>query len=625
MGHLSDSHRLLPLCNLTLLVKLSAWHFVHMYDEGLIEPARNPSFNLAWGLNARDRLQYLREMTTGRSIWWLEQGRWLGLDSITGSLSLAQPQLLDITISDMSMLLLLLLTPDSGVTDQTTQSMALLVIQLALLLLSSVDVPKWSFSYMHHCVDQCFNSIRCWKLGGGHLTGIIPLADEMSRNTDLLRDGWEMYCNMLGVKVLSREMPFKNGAIADGLWPLFLNPVKLVGRTWSEVSDQFPFLGHELRSDIASTRFDLTPGTLTYVPTSMDLRPDLAQLADSIALSGKRCYGMPSALLPVPVFPRRQFQEADLRYNEDASRQVLLLRRLSPVIQGILQVQAGDRCGDSRVLAVRDSVREVLVQGLRRGLRICDEAAPLKLSTPMRGRLFLLRVSTTCYCVHRFYKRETQAAIIRVVQAMEEKTSSVAVSAEQEWLSTLVRVLPDRLQDTLSREGYLSAVTESTPFERKWEPSRQVSARLTRLREKLENKTVVKEIKKLQELDVETKVATELAVETKVATELAVETKVAAELAVETNGRRRKVERNGVPKPPNSQPRKPIQGKPKRPPKISVPTGADTTIAEPTSDTVQRGIRRPESQATLVRASASLGQPNSFSVSVGEVVALSIH
>ena len=595
--------RLFPVCNLALLAKLSAWHFVHMYDEGLIEPALNPSFNLAWGLDTRDRLQYLREMTTGRSIWWLEQGRWLDFDGITESLTHGRPKLLDITISDMSLLLLLLLSPDSDETDTTTRNMASLVVKLALLLLSCADIPQWSFSYMHHCVEQCFNSIRCWKLGrGGHHSEIVTLAYEMDRNTELFRDGWEMYCNMLGVKVLSRDLPFQNGVVGDEVWPLFLNPMKLVGRNWSEVSDQFPFLGRELRSDIASTpRFELTPGTLTYVPTPMGLRPDVVQLADSVAISGNRSLATPSILLPVPVFRARQFEKADLRYGEDATRQLLLLRRLSPLISGIMKVQASDAGHEftPQVAAVRESVREVLAHGLRRGLRVCD--APLKLKSPMLGRLFILGVSTACYCVHRFYKRDTQASITKVVQAIGG-TSSVADSAKQEWESALARTISDGMRSVLAREGFLPTAPHREP---KCEPSRRNSVRLTRLREKLENQIVLREIKKLETLDD------------------GGESKVATEVAVETNGRQRRVERNGATKPPNSKPRKPIQeARPRRRPIICVLTAAANMPIVGTSndgDVELRGLRLLESQAALVIASAStIRLPSSFCV--GEVV-----
>ncbi|KAH0471481.1 MAG: hypothetical protein KVP17_004347 [Porospora cf. gigantea B] len=241
-------------CDLQLLNRLSAWHFIHMYDEGHIEPTINPCMRL-FCLNATDRLQYLREMTSSRSVHWLEEARWFTIDALRECSSLTLAQAVGVVFADMCLLLVLLETSPSANADR----LRWYVVCLALLHLGQAHNSDAKFQTMHTLL--AFQAVRCVALDHSSIDHVQRLTSCFHKSSDGILAGWERFANTLNLPsevvmlAVNENFFVKNSLVNLDLWPLFLNPVMLAGEKWADVKDRIPFKGYDLHPSIANSRF----------------------------------------------------------------------------------------------------------------------------------------------------------------------------------------------------------------------------------------------------------------------------------------------------------------------------------------------------------------------------------
>ncbi|KAH0471484.1 MAG: hypothetical protein KVP17_004348 [Porospora cf. gigantea B] len=240
-----------------------------MYDEGHIEPTINPCMRLLC-LNAADRLQYLREMTSSRSVLWLEEARWFTIDATSEPRCYSEAQTLVSLISDMSLLLTLL--GMSAVSD--AEDMMQLVVLLVLTYFGETDGTSRSASQdgLAYClVVHALNVIRCVALdsvhkrsASRHALDILGLQRRVALSRVKAVHGFCVYMTLMefdSLVSIPLSTVFTDGKDlskvmrATGLWPLFLNPAMLVGEQWTDVKDRIPFKGYDLHPSIANTRF----------------------------------------------------------------------------------------------------------------------------------------------------------------------------------------------------------------------------------------------------------------------------------------------------------------------------------------------------------------------------------
>ena len=173
----SADFRLFDSCNLPMLEKMSAWHWIQMYDDGLVEPTSNPSVLLSClGLN--DRMQYLREMTSTRSVPWLEQARWFTVDSMKESHHQGLKGISTVCVDMMFLLQLLESTSRGKEPDDTYLTKRLLVISLVLYFLGWISGEEgWvQFRMLYNFVSHGLSAIRCHCLyPGKHIAQLRDL------------------------------------------------------------------------------------------------------------------------------------------------------------------------------------------------------------------------------------------------------------------------------------------------------------------------------------------------------------------------------------------------------------------------------------------------------------------
>ncbi|KAH0477292.1 MAG: hypothetical protein KVP17_001423 [Porospora cf. gigantea B] len=403
----SADFSLFDTCDITMLEKLSAWHWLQMYDYGFLERTINPSVILSClGLN--DRLQYLRQMTSIRSVSWLEQARWAAVDCMGEAVSQSSTCIL----TDMSLLLQLLET--RGHWDPEYLERRALVVQLGLYFISTIRLPKRSL--MTNYILQAFNAIRCDALDSqhAHRDGLRALTLEMDSQRRLVGVGWNEYASAMGIT----PPPVDRLLVAlqsGGSYPLFLNPFLLAGHKWAEVKDSPSFRGYNLsirwtehRFPCENSLFDLSrfveyealPSSIAALRSATPYRLCSPDEGPSAPISSRgRLDGSSTAM--------------DLR-----SRGAITSRTLDAVRRLITRFDCSHFLDEfSNDTVVHHAIRKQLATALVAGCNALP-SLPAAISLPENESNHLLaplvRAGCLCFCVHGFQREEIIIATERM-------------------------------------------------------------------------------------------------------------------------------------------------------------------------------------------------------------------
>ncbi|KAH0471687.1 MAG: hypothetical protein KVP17_003512, partial [Porospora cf. gigantea B] len=255
----SANFSLFKVCNIAMLEKMSAWHWLQMYDDGLLEPASNPSVLLSC-LGHNDRLQYMREMTSIRSVPWLEQARWFTVDYMKEAQYQGLTAISTVCVDTMFLLQLLESVSRGKEPDEVYLTRRRVTISLLMYFLGWVSEDDgWvQFRMLHNFVSNGLSAIRCQCLYPTKHTTQLRELDQQLQGHPATETGWTIYCRSLGIStapsfaIASTTLSRMDGG---GLYPLLLNPVTLAGRTWNQVKSQAGFWGYALNSELRRWSF----------------------------------------------------------------------------------------------------------------------------------------------------------------------------------------------------------------------------------------------------------------------------------------------------------------------------------------------------------------------------------
>ncbi|KAH0473224.1 MAG: uncharacterized protein KVP18_002195 [Porospora cf. gigantea A] len=395
-------------CEVSMLTKLSAWHWLQMYDDGLLEPTSKPSTILSC-LGHHDRMQYLREMTSTRSVPWLEQARWLAVDCMEEATSQSSTRI----ITDMSLLLQLL--ESRGRWDSEYLNRRVLVVQLGLYFISTRQ--RHQRSLLTYYILQAFNAIRCDALDckHAHRERLRALTLEMDSQTLRIGLGWEAYALALGIE----SSPPVDGLLrtlqSGGYYPLFLNPFLLASHNWDDVKDSPSFHGYSLSIrwlehifPCGNDLFDMS-GFVAYE----------AQPSSITALRSLLPQQSPAGGLPAPISPSSRLEGSHITMDIHRATTLDAVRRVITRFDGDL---LNEFSTDSSVhQAIRKQLATAVVAGCSAAAELPEEPRfPVCKSNHMLDPL--IRTGCMCFCLQGLQPEEIRIATERMFSLYTNKT-----------------------------------------------------------------------------------------------------------------------------------------------------------------------------------------------------------
>ncbi|KAH0477969.1 MAG: LOW QUALITY PROTEIN: hypothetical protein KVP17_004355 [Porospora cf. gigantea B] len=244
----------LPLLSQAELRNMAAWHLVDLLEMGLVQEVDSAPLEV---LTPRDRMQYIQESKTFKSVPMLEEARWRSVD-VEGAAAgaTALPQDLEV-ITDMVMLLNLM---------EVAPSAILLRVSVILLTLIFLAASPFERLVAYFQVQQAFQFARGVLLGiprsdGSSLIKLSNICD------DVFRQGWREYQVLCAGVVIDDPPKIFHGNFLSyfdpkrlkrvGLWPVFINPFRLSTDDWRSLQDTEPYSGVPLAEGLTTIRRDV--------------------------------------------------------------------------------------------------------------------------------------------------------------------------------------------------------------------------------------------------------------------------------------------------------------------------------------------------------------------------------
>ncbi|KAH0471685.1 MAG: hypothetical protein KVP17_003511 [Porospora cf. gigantea B] len=475
----SADFSLFKVCNITMLEKLSAWHWLQMYDDGLLEPTSNPSVILSClGLN--DRLQYLREMTSTRSVLWLEQARWLAVDCMGEAAIQSKMEIVQSITSDMSFLLQLLEELMSK-EERSKEGIRYIdkryvIIVLFLHFLGLEPIKEVDYRMAAHGISQAFSTIRCGLLDRTrHREDHSRLLSAVCASLQTVSRGWSVYGRNLGVDTTMLRAP----SLLDGLqqpdggmfYPLFLNPHALCHRSWDEAK-RHPGIRHY--TCYASSTFTDRSNLLGVRvrdckrPTCLTDMLSLMRTSDQGSDSHPNCRRKSDGMRFFRLLP------SDLASASNHCAVVRQLRKLEAVRQfvtrvpGCFNLMLGDlSLPEADTSRLRQQVIAALLLGLSnkgtqhvKNVEATDVEATVDAtveatSVEAIGAAFFLRTNALCFCQHSLLPSKTTNAAFALIRHFDSHKWPAWGEIERrltEWWRMLHPV--ELALDEIEAEGY---------------------------------------------------------------------------------------------------------------------------------------------------------------------------
>ncbi|KAH0475542.1 MAG: uncharacterized protein KVP18_000665, partial [Porospora cf. gigantea A] len=227
----------LPLLSQAQLRNMAAWHLVELLEMGLVQEVDSTPLEV---FTPRDRMQYLQESRTFKSVPMLEEARWR---SAKGVSTATLPRDLEIII-DMAMLLNLMEVASSAILLRES------VIVLTIVFLAASPSERLVAYFQ---VQQFFQFARGVLLGKCPHSGEGSFDNLFKRRYDTFRHGWREYQLLSAGVVIDDPSEAYEGNLQSyfhpdrlkpaGLWPLFINPFRLFAGEWTSLQDMEPYNG----------------------------------------------------------------------------------------------------------------------------------------------------------------------------------------------------------------------------------------------------------------------------------------------------------------------------------------------------------------------------------------------
>ncbi|KAH0487467.1 MAG: uncharacterized protein KVP18_004950 [Porospora cf. gigantea A] len=449
----SADFSLFNTCNIAMLEKLSAWHWLQMHDEGLLEPTSNPSVLLSClGLN--DRLQYLREMTSTRSVPWLEQARWLAVDCMGEASSQSRMEIVQSITSDMSMLLQLLEELDKEGSERILKRNLIIMLFLNFLGCEPTKHTLVDYRMVAHGTSQAFCTIRCGLLNETcHQQDHSRLLSATMASLQTVSRGWATFGRNLGVNttvVPASTMLFGLQQLdGGGFYPLFLNPHALCRQSWNEAKchpgiRDFPCFADSTNFTDLSHAFGEPVRESKHSTCLTDLL-SFTRTSDRGCDSHPNCQRKSDRMRFVPLRAR------DLAFANDGCAVVRQLRKLEAVRQVVTRFP-----GCFNLMLHDLSLPEADISRLRRQLVVAlllglgDEAIGdiedvEATDNEGTGAAFFLRTNALCFCQHSFLPFEERSLAVGLMLRFATRKRPAWSEVEQtltDWWKTLQPVRP---------------------------------------------------------------------------------------------------------------------------------------------------------------------------------------
>ena len=284
----------LPLLSEAQLRNMAAWHLVDLLEMGIVQEVDSAPLEV---LTSGDRMQYLQESKTFKSVPMLEEARWQSLDVATDANTLSLTEQKTELLTDMVMLLNLL-----GVSSDSNKSAATLapaLIATTMLLWSVPLTAETEHRVSYFLAQHYFQSVRCILLGkrlvDNDSTSVVAV---LTWNQRPLLEGWRAYQkHLLGFVVddppHADPLLFSHDRLASaGLWPLMINPYRLLNQNWDELQHMEPYKHYSLMVPLLERA--VTPQTRAPID---GLGDNVAHLVDHVSDAFSR-------LPPAPVTRR---------------------------------------------------------------------------------------------------------------------------------------------------------------------------------------------------------------------------------------------------------------------------------------------------------------------------------
>ncbi|KAH0479065.1 MAG: uncharacterized protein KVP18_002761 [Porospora cf. gigantea A] len=232
----------LPLLSQAQLRNMAAWHLVDLLEIDLVQEVDSTPLEV---LTSRERMQYLQESRTFKSVRMLEDARWQSIDVAANASLLSLTEQKTELLTDMVMLLNLLGANKSA----ADLAPALIATTMLLWSLPLTAEPEHRVSYF--LAQHFFQTARCILLGK-HLAdkNFTPMVMELTRHQRPLLEGWRAYQqHLLGFVVddPSHADPLffsYDRLVSAGLWPLMINPFRLGKQNWDVLQHTEPYEHH---------------------------------------------------------------------------------------------------------------------------------------------------------------------------------------------------------------------------------------------------------------------------------------------------------------------------------------------------------------------------------------------